>query len=478
MKGKCIVSGCGNFASKYCGSCGWVRYCGVECQKGDWKQRHKKRECVNMKKLSSLSLSEGQIEDVSDKVSRISGRLSSVGETESNIDLLNECIAFARDRLSRLLLKDSPRLKIDILKLDSLIICRLLINLGDIYYNMTPSADIDNHAVSYTSEARELLMQRKNAGIYDMAMQQLIMRCDFALHNLYSRGNQLEKIKYHSAECVATARQYTGPGHVPHLITALSLLSTCLLTESNLPEALALGEEAYTVASKHYSPAHKTVLKASRKLIDCLIVMKDYSTADAYCRMNYANLNDPNNAEEYDPEDGVNVMSQLAKIWLLQEPDKDEIVAKALADEAIELSRKAYAASAESRTKGTEFNCLNTLCLMLLKTSSLTEETEGLMHQLVTACITETRPYYETMHDALLFFLSFYAKMNEAFPTGEKSSILKENVKSCQQLFVELDSCVNDTIGLKNCLDKMKPYFDSNVELFRSTLINFRLDSF
>ena len=76
MKGKCIVSGCGNLASKYCGSCGWVRYCGVECQKGDWKQRHKKRECVNMKKLSSLSLSEGQIEDVSDKVSRISGRLS------------------------------------------------------------------------------------------------------------------------------------------------------------------------------------------------------------------------------------------------------------------------------------------------------------------------------------------------------------------------------------------------------------------
>ena len=87
MEEKCIVISCGKAASKCCGSCGMVRYCSVECQKDDWKQHHKKDECVNMKKLASLNLTEEEIVDVVNKISCICGRLEGIGEAMRSSDI-------------------------------------------------------------------------------------------------------------------------------------------------------------------------------------------------------------------------------------------------------------------------------------------------------------------------------------------------------------------------------------------------------
>ena len=87
MKGKCIVRNCGKAASKCCGSCGLVRYCSIKCQKEDWKKHHKKEECVSMKKLASVSLTEVEIGDVADKIKSICVRHEGIGEAKSSIDL-------------------------------------------------------------------------------------------------------------------------------------------------------------------------------------------------------------------------------------------------------------------------------------------------------------------------------------------------------------------------------------------------------
>ena len=153
------------------------------------------------------------------------------------------------------------------------------------------------------------------------------------------------------------------------------------------------------------SPAHKTVLEASGPLIDCLVAMKDYSTADTYCRINYANIIDPIYAGEYGVDDGINVMNQLVSIWLEKEPDEDEIVEKALADEAKDLSRKmfAYACIAKGSNMQYRVPSLTTLCRVLLKRNELTKETEGLLHQLVTMCITENNLDGSDIHDSFNF---------------------------------------------------------------------------
>ena len=447
MRGKCIVSCCGKAASKCCGSCCLVRYCSVECQKEDWKKHHKKFECVNMKKLSSESLTEDEINVVVDKITNISDRLSANGEDERNTDLLKDCIDFVRDRLSRLGSGDPHSLIGDSVKLNHLTICRLLVKLGLLYYNMPSSCETDNHAISYFSEACELLVQRKDTGKDDMVMWKLLFACDEYLCHLHARIGQLEKVEYHAVQFVASARQYKGPDQADHLITALSRLSASLQSESDCTESLAVAEEAYLIASKHYSPAHRMVLSASHHIINCLLQMKDYSTADTYCRMNYANVFDPMNAGEYDVKDRLFTMDQLVDIWLVKEPDDDEIVEKTLADEAIDLSRRVYALTKESDHTQANFDCLPNLCRVLLKANQLTEETEGLLHQLVKYCMAEnyfdgdhtltkacvTNTYFDGHHSlrSMCNLGDYYLRLQKSLPMVEKSTLVQENIKLC-----------------------------------------------
>ena len=176
MVGICIVSSCGKAASNCCGSCRMVRYCSVECQKEDWKKIHKKKECVSMKKLASAPLTQDEISDVADKISCICDRHMSIGETKSSIDLYEECLAFARDRLGRLCCD---------VKINHPIICRLLVNLGEVYFEVACSSETDSHCISYLSEARELLVKRKNGGMNESEMWQLLSTCDQKNCQLY-----------------------------------------------------------------------------------------------------------------------------------------------------------------------------------------------------------------------------------------------------------------------------------------------------
>ena len=237
MEGKCIVSGCGNAASKSCGSCGWVRYCSVECQKKDWKTIHKKKECVSMKKLASASLTEEEIIDVALRVSRISIRHLGIGEAKRSIDLYKECLDFVRDRLGRLDCDESRSLTGDGARLNHLIICRLLVDLGKAYFHLSRSSGIDNHGTSYLSEARELLMQNKDAGMNESEMWKMLFICDKQIYNSYIRRGQWDKAKHHCVECLTTARQCNVPDQVDYLIKALGMLGMCLRKELNFIEA-------------------------------------------------------------------------------------------------------------------------------------------------------------------------------------------------------------------------------------------------
>ena len=385
MEGKCMVNSCGKADSKCCGLCGLVRYCSVDCQKKDWKTIHKKKECVSMKNLASVSLTEEEIRDVADRIMCICGRYLGIGETKSSIDLYKECLDFVRDRLGRLDCADSRSLRGDGVRLNHLIICRLLVDLGKVCFGM----ETDSHCISYLSEARELLVQRKDAGLNESEMWELLLNCHHRICEWYIQRGQWEKVKHHCVEYVATARECNVTDQVDYLITALGMLCDCVRAEFNFPVARALAEESYTIASKHYSPAHRKVVRAARSLIDCHTDMKDYSTADTYCRMNYSNYLDPMNAGEYSVDDRVDTMGPLVDIWLRKEPDDDEIVEKALADEAIDLSRKICALEKESRRAQSDLNCLSALCQVLLKANQLTEETEGLQHQLAKSCTTD-----------------------------------------------------------------------------------------
>ena len=471
MEGKCIVRGCGKAASKCCGSCGFARYCSIECQKDDWKKVHKKFECVNMKKLASVILTEEEISDVGDRISWICGRHLAIGEARRSADIYMMCIDFVRRNLGPSDRDDSHRLTGDHVRPNHITLCRLLASLGQIYFHMARSPEIDSYCISITSEARELLVQMNDTVMNQQNLWPVLMHCETILIHLYSERGQSEKAKYHAVECVATARHYEGPEQASYLIEALGTLSSFLRVECNFPESLALAEESYIIASKLYSPAHRIVLEAGGKMIDCLTDMKDFSTADTYCRMNYANVIDPVNAGEYSVDDGINVMNQLVSIWLEKEPDEDEIVEKALADEAIDLSRKVLADAMKSGLMPHRINCLCTLCRVLLKGNELTEETEGLLHQLVTMCITkqnlaENGFYYgDELYDSFEHLYTFYTKLYNSFQMGKKTTLVQKNIELCDKKLLKLQSCNESSVGYVKMSQKIKPYFKGNVAL-------------
>ena len=465
MEGKCIVSSCGKAASKFCGSCGWVRYCSAECQKEDWKKRHKKLECVNLKKMYSENLTEELVIEVTDRISLISDRLSAIGEDVRSTDVLKECIDFARDRLGQLNRNNSSSLIGDCAKLNSITICRLLIKLGQLYFNMRSSSESDSLGKSYTLEARELLVQRRDAGMDDMETLTLFWGCDASLSHFHRRRSEIEKAEYHSAQCLATARQYNGPNKTDLMIGALELLSICLKSQGKYPEALSAAQETYTIASKHYSLASDIVLRASLEMINCLIQMEDYSTADTYSRMNYENFLDPRNAGDYNAMSGLTLMNLIAVIWLRKEPDDDEIVEKALADEAIDLSRRAYASCKKIAARRFLFVYLDTLCEVLVKANQLTEETEGYFYELIEYCSTEYRSNNDNKDKPLRYLTIFYLKLDDSLPIGQKSKLVKENIELCQKFILEFGSSDDVSADYTKLSQIIKPYFKNNAEL-------------
>ena len=418
-----------------------------------------------MKKLSLQSelISEPEMDWVLNKVSCISERYLAIGEVVKSADLLKEGIALVRDCLGRLAPKGSRSFIGDGVKLNNIITCRLLVKLGDIYYNeMKSSSEVNGHAISYYSEAHELLAQKRVTSIYDVELLQLSMSCDSSLYNLYLQAHQFEKAKYHCVRCLAAARVYRGPGHIYSLVASMSGLSLVYVRETKFSDALALAEEAYILSSKHYSPAHKMVLQASNQMISCLISLKDYSTADTYCRINYSNFTDPMNAEEYCDQDGISILDHLTNIWLEKEPDGDMIVAKALADEAIDFSRKLCALSVDSRGIRSGTQSLSILCRVLLKANQLNEETEGLMHQLVTTCIADNDLNNRTIHNSIVYLSEFYFQLVCAYPIYEISLLARENAEACDKRSSEIKCCTDGSyLSIKGSLT-IKPCFKKN----------------
>ena len=465
MGGKCIVNSCRKAASKCCGSCGFVQYCSTECQKEDWKKRHKKKECVNMKKLASVNLTEEEIRDVAGRILCISDRYVDIGEPFSSIDMNMECLNFVRDRLGRLNCNDSRSSTGDGLWLNHFVICRLLVSLGVAYFDFAGSSENDSHSISYLSEAREMLVQAKDAGINEPEIWRLFLICDRSIHQSYARSGQAEQAKYHCVEWVATARQCNDTDQVDYLITALRMLSYCIRRESNLPEALAVAEESYTIASKHFSPAHRKVVRAAGPLIDCLIAMEDFSTADTYCRMNYANMIDPKNAGDYSLGEGNDIMHQLVNIWLQKEPGDDEIVEKALAYEAIDLGKKVFAYATKNGKMRYRISILFMLCRVFLKGNVLTEESEGFLHQLITMCIAEDTMDGVYIHDSLVHLRDFYLNIRKSLQMGSKTTLIQRNIELMGKKLLELKYCSDGSIDYVKGSQKIKPYFKNNAEL-------------
>lgn len=456
MEGKCIVKSCSGAASKCCGSCGWARYCSIKCQKEDWKAGHKMKQCINIKTLILVPLSEKEIDLVATKMTTSFFRLEAAGELSRGVTLLKECLEFTRNRLDQLHNNDSHSSNKNGKQHINMTTIKLLLQLSFVHRDMSPSSESEDYALSYSLEAREMMVRRKDSGINDIWT--LLSSCDQHIYFIYNRKGDPEKAKYHILECVASARRITDPDQAEALCPALTMYSMLLQREGKVREALATAEEAYIFASKTHNPAHKLVLKTSYQVIECLIKLKDYSTADGYCRMMYENVNSSTISEEYHIEDTADVMFLLVRIWLAKKPDEDEIAEKALTEEAVELSRKAYAHLLKVRNVKMIPSLLETHCHVLVRGNQLDEETERLVHQLVVHSIQLNKSL-----DSILCLGKYYYMLLNTFPVGEKDPLVQANFDLCNKKFKELDRFPEGYFNWVKGTEEIKPYFKNNV---------------
>ena len=465
MQDICIKSNCGNAASKSCGSCGGVRYCSSECQKNDWKEVHK-NECVDVKKLFAMDLTEIEIKKAVYKMLKVVERLESLGQETRAIDSCEKCVVFAQHHLG----DNIPGKQYFILrngtKVDSELMCVIYQYLVRLYERiLRPGLDVANRMFPFVSEARRLLVDRRDAGI-NINNESLYV-CDRQLSRICSEQGELDKSVNHYELGLVAARQCKGPDHMRIVFDASINLSRAYGEDGRLPEALSLAEEAYTIASGMYSPVHRLVQEAAVHMIDCLFYMKDYSRAETYCRINYENLMDPIHKNEYNEDDIACGMYRLAHFWLMKEPDDDEIVETTLAEEAEDLIRKLY--NLLRTIDNITFPKLYSLCvqdyaLILLKRNRLTEETEGILQQYVIHFhkdkIIDYVLYCQSIHNLGMF----YKRLSDSLPIGEEKILVREKAELCR-----MKSCADRSIkhiAENFTRQKITPYFSNNEEIY------------
>ena len=101
----------------------------------------------------------------------------------------------------------------------------------------------------------------------------------------------------------------------------------------------------------------------------------------------------------------------------------------------------------------------------MFKANQLTEETEGILHQYVTACIAQNISDGNSMRKPFQDLFIFYIKLHESLPLGEESILVQENIELCQNKLLELESCNDSSVGYIKGSQKIKPYFKNNVVL-------------
>ena len=467
----CVSGTCTNVASKRCGSCGFVPYCSSTCQKVDWKANHKK-DCVNLKKISSELLTTIEIEEALGKMMSLIVHLRDRGQLESAIDASKSCLTFAKHQCGKRLHGTIFYMTQNGTTIDVIHICRIIVTMaGMLLHLKTISLELEDQLFEDLLYARQMLLDRESAGKEDNEC--FLCNCESLLSVMYSRQGQHAKTIYHNSQYLACARRYKGADSFDVLRLALTSSSTVNMHSKNYPQALLYAEEAYTFTSASYSPDHESVLHAAFAVIDCLILTEDYSRADSYCRVLFQNVTDRSQKYTHQTDLIAKAMRQLASIWMIKKPDKNEKRSIADADEAESFMRKAYDIMSRTRHPDAEEYKLQ-IAVVLMKRKIYTAETECIILDYYTHCRNEIDleyPDYTDMIVALEKLGEFYTVISKTLPQYSDEQIHNKGQGQLLEILCDWRKGAMKTqqIKFENMgfpLKEIKPFFSSNSSIF------------
>ena len=446
MADSCHRLGCKKSGTKFCGACRDARYCSIQCQRADWKVH--KLKCV--KKLINDFLHVDTVSQLIKKSFDKAISLKAQRREDEAIEELENSILFANNQFGCRIHGETHRIRgngdrVDDWQVMTMPICLQLVQLTSLYIDQGASGSLDR-ALIHAVEARELVEPYRASIEYGELdyVSTLFSRIESHLADIHMENSNFIDAEHHCMESLAFARKSRSVDRPACMFEGLRKFGILRRQQQRLGDALSFCEEAYIVVSRAYGPVHPLVQDASAELIETLILLQEYSQAEAYSRITYESLIDPRNGIDPESESVARGMQQLASLCFNMAHDGHEC-ASDLINEAEELSRKACCIIENLNNGFSSSNlaiCLETLGQVLVGKKNFTEETKGLFERILNIYSERENGNGPGTLKSLRSLGEFHFKLANTLPIG-----IDRN-KQCETAKLIYDEALNMAISL------------------------------
>mmetsp|Transcript_26947 Transcript_26947/g.25802 ORF Transcript_26947/g.25802 Transcript_26947/m.25802 type:complete len:487 (+) Transcript_26947:111-1571(+) len=381
---RCARPDCQNPGRSSCSNCKIEFYCGIDCQKTDWKKH--RPMCSILKKLSIKK------QPYFAAFHMIQEILAS--KEGNNMRVLEHVLSFVENLYGKQILGMGIRESEDgqsINNYDVEIALRLLINsrMGLFYSSNESLSAIVRDEKMFPSLERSLSLLtpwlvhldsdiNNGSGCFPdvlmVALLQELLRTEQGLVTALMNKGQFDEAEGHCQRLLSYSKKckVDGENKTTAIYGALCTYVGLRQRQRNIPEAVTFAEEAYIVVSGFYDPVHPHVQAAAASLIECLKAKGDLYNAERFAEANYSILRDPKNGINQESDEVAESYYNLADIINKQMGDLEK--AEKLARDSLNIRIRLF--------DSTHFkigDCCFLLSRILRSRKNLGDETKDLL---------------------------------------------------------------------------------------------------
>jgi tetratricopeptide (TPR) repeat protein len=294
MSTVCQLRDCDKTGVSFCGRCGLSRYCSSQCQRADWKTHKAVCKKVGDPKLLDATV----IKDKLQQYYALGRKYRAEKKLQKAIEVSENALEFTMEQLDVRNIGGGCRTKKNGDVVKEIYVILIYTNLIEAFISEKSHASL-NKAIARTIETRQLIEMSPIRDGPDPVVEDIEFDADLFLARIYLEKSQFSTAAQHCQLSVEAVKRQKSANKAKKLFGSLTVFSDILSMEGNPAGALVYSEEAYNTVSVAFGPEDLNSLEAAGNLVNCLIEVDDYETAERYGRVTYEALIDKANKIPY-----------------------------------------------------------------------------------------------------------------------------------------------------------------------------------
>lgn len=290
----CHQRECDKVGGSFCGACGLSRYCSSECQRADWKTHKAVCKKTGEPKLLDASV----IRDKLQQYYMLGKKYRGEKKLQKAIEVSESALKFTKEQLVVKNVGGGCKTKKNGEVIQEIYVILIYSNLIEALIS-EKSPEALNKAIDRTRETRQLMEMSPIRDGPDPIVQGVEFDADLYLARIYLEKSEFRTAAQHCQLSVDTVKRQKSTNKAKKLFSSLTVFSDILSMEGNPAGALVYSEEAYNAVSVVFGPEDLNSLEAAGNLVNCLIEVGDYETAERYGRVTHEALIDRANRIPY-----------------------------------------------------------------------------------------------------------------------------------------------------------------------------------